>query len=194
MKDFIRHVRSHLREYGFQLIFANAYQVNTGSGFRCSGYFSEDTQSIRIAKKSSNWLSVLVHEYAHFLDWTESTRKQRNLEDRSAEICEAYWKGNICLSQKVKTALGVIAKMEWQCDRRASRLILDWNLPINYTEYVKEANLYVYLHHLYLKYAIYGTRVNPATRATLAKMPSDFRRRSYKSIPEELEIALSRYF
>jgi len=148
MEDFVRHVRSHLRQYGFKLVFANSRQVNTGSGFRCSGYFSEDTRTIRVAKKSSVWLSVLVHEYAHFLDWLDSSYNQRRKEDRAAEICESYWKGDICLSQRVRKSIYVIARMEWQCDRRASQMILDWNLPINYEEYVKEANLYVYLHHL----------------------------------------------
>ena len=68
-KDFIQHLRNHLEEYNFKLILSNSKQVNTGTGFRCSGFFDESTKTIRVATKSSVWLEVLVHEYCHFLDY-----------------------------------------------------------------------------------------------------------------------------
>jgi hypothetical protein len=191
-KDFIHHVRCHLEEYNFKLIFANAYQVNTGNGHRCTGFFDDSQRVIRVAKKSSNWLETLVHEYCHFLDYLESPSRQLQKEDKALAICEKHIKGDICPTRDVIYAFRTVAHMEWKCDRRAVKLIQDWNLPIDIDHYIREANLYVYLYHMYRKYRTFNNR-QPSWRI-LAEMPDTFRARSWLGVPTGLEEKLSRLF
>ncbi len=191
-KDFIHHVRCHLEEYNFKLIFANSYQVNTGAGHRCTGYFDDQRRIIRVAKKSSNWLETLVHEYCHFLDYLESSRSNLEKEEKALALCEDYIKGSISCSPRVHNAFLTVAHMEWKCDRRAVKIIQDWNLPIDIEKYIREANLYVYLYHLYRKYRTF-TAKRPSGRL-VNMMPDTFRARSYRGIPAGLEEKLEELF
>lgn len=191
-KDFIHHVQCHLEEYNFKLIFANSLQVNTGTGFRCSGLFDETKKIIRVAKKSDNWLETLVHEYCHFLDYLESSNHQLAKEDKALDICEKYVRGDIYPSKRVILAFRTAAHMEWKCDRRAVKIIQDWNLPINTTTYIREANLYVYLYHLYCKYRTFNAK-EPSSYL-LRRMPATFRARSYLGIPSGVKKSLEKLF
>lgn len=191
-KDFIQHVRNHLEEHNFKLIFAKSHQVNTGTGFRCSGFFDESKRVIRVAKKSANWLQTLVHEYCHFLDYLESSNRQLVKEDKALAICEKYVRGDICPSKRVISAFRTAAHMEWKCDRRAVKIIQEWNLPINTTTYIREANLYVYLYHLYCKYRTFKAK-EPSTYL-LRRMPATFRVRSYRGVPAGMEKSLGKLF
>jgi len=191
-KDFIQHVRTHLKEYNFKLIFANAYQVNTGSGYRCTGFFDDSRRVIRVAKRAANWFETLLHEYCHFLDWLESTSKQLNRETKALAICERYVMGDICLSPRIINAFRIAAHMEWKCDKRAVKLIQEWNLPINTEKYIREAHLYVYLYHMYRKHRTFNAR-QPSWRI-LAEMPDTFRSRSWYAVPARVERKLERLF
>jgi hypothetical protein len=192
LNQFIHHVRCHLEEHNFKLIFAKSFQVNTGTGYRCTGYFDESRRVIRIAKRSSNWFETLVHEYCHFLDWLESSSRQLQKEDKALALCEKYIKGDICHPQAVKYAFQTVARMEWKCDRRAVKLIQEWNLPIDISNYIREANLYVYLYHMYKKHKTFNNR-RPSPRI-LAEMPDTFRSRSWYAVPAGLEEKLESLF
>ena len=37
--EFVKHIRKHLEEYGFSLVFGKGKRVNVG-GARCEGYFN----------------------------------------------------------------------------------------------------------------------------------------------------------
>lgn len=193
-KDFIQHVRNHLEEYNFKLILAKSNQVNTGTGFRCTGYFDDVSRTIRVAAKSSNWLEVLVHEYCHFLDWLECSQKELNKENHAIDICERHMRGDICHPLSVKYAFLRVAHMEWKAEKRAVSIIREWKLPIDIDFYVREANLHISLYHMYRKFASYNTRGNPATRAILAKMPGRISHKVCEGISEDVERALMKYF
>ncbi len=72
--EFVKHIRKHLEEYGFSLVFGKGRRVNVG-GARCEGYFNygktKKERRIVVARKSQTWLYVLAHEYCHFLQWLE---------------------------------------------------------------------------------------------------------------------------
>jgi hypothetical protein len=193
-KDFIQHLRNHLEEYNFKLILSNSKQVNTGTGFRCSGFFDEFTRTIRVATKSSVWLEVLVHEYCHFLDYLECSRRELDKENNAIGICESHMKGHICHARSVKYAFLTVARMEWKAEKRAQGIIREWHLPIDLVDYNKEANLHICLYHMYQKHHRYGARNNPATETILAMMPKTISNRMWRGISENLEKALSKYF
>ena len=82
-KDFVNYIREHLEEYGGKLILGNGKEVNTGEGIRSSGLFNDKPLIIRAAKKSKDFIGVLAHEYAHFLQWLEYPRTVLNADDNA---------------------------------------------------------------------------------------------------------------
>ena len=48
-RQFVKHVRDHLAQYGMKLIIGKGKCVNV-DGFRCSGCFDESGKAIRIAR------------------------------------------------------------------------------------------------------------------------------------------------
>jgi len=193
-KDFIQHVRDHLKEYDFRLVLAKSKQVNTGTGFRCSGFFDEYTRQIRVAMYSSQWLEVLVHEYCHFLDYLDSPRKELDKENSAVHICKRHMSGDICHPISVKSAFYRIRLAEWKAEKRVPSIIRQWNLPINIQRYIREANLNICLYHMYMKYGRYNTKGNPVNSKVLAKMPKRISRRMVSEISDDIEKALIEYF
>lgn len=193
-KRFIQHVRRHLKEFNFNLVLAKSKQVNTGTGFRCAGYFDEYSRTIRVATLSTTWLEVLVHEYCHFLDYLQSPRSVLNKENVAIGVCERHMLGDICHPISLKYAFRTVAKMEWKAEKQAQGVIKRFKLDIDIQKYSREANLYICLYHMYYKHASFITKKNPATRSILSKMPKHISNTMWMGISQRLTDSLSAYF
>lgn len=74
---FITTIRSQCRKCNVRFSLSKGYEVNI-DGERVQGYFQEPVHSryahgiLRVgigARRTSDWLYTLAHEYAHFLQW-----------------------------------------------------------------------------------------------------------------------------
>lgn len=197
-KRFVSHVRNHLKEYGFVLIFGKGRQVNISSS-RCEGYFSDSpNREIRVARAGSGWLGILAHEYCHFLQWLEKPQYILTSEDSAGVIVH-----NISIGQlvdnysdcKIDKAFLRIAEMERDCEKRTVALIKHWKLPINKDMYIRQANLYIYLHHMWKEYKTRKTCFNPnVSKRVLSNMPKTFKAKSHLILPRRVERELARCF
>lgn len=197
--EFVNFIRDHLKEYGFSLIFGRGVFLNVG-GARCMGYFYEDAgiKEIRVAKKCKSRLYVVAHEYCHFLQWLESPKSQLKKESSAQFIVHEVSIGNMpdrWTDKQVTDAFAIIASLERDCERRTVKLLKEWNIPFDEDLYIRRANLYVYMHHMWKIYKTQRTKYDvDASRRALKMMPNTFRVQSHIKIPARVRKELSRAF
>ena len=185
-RQFVKFVRSHLAEYGMKLIIGRGKHVNT-DGFRCSGYFDECGGTIAVARKSNEFMQVLVHEYCHFLQYINNSKIYKKCYDASF-IVDQWLKGKNYPIKKVKRAFFLVRAMERDCERRALKIIKDFNLKIDSKMYAKRAHVYIYSHFLMEKTRKFDSfKRNPYySKYVLKIMPSNMAVLSHKSIPPKI--------
>jgi hypothetical protein len=184
--QFVRFVKQHLAEYGMRLIIGRGKYVNTGHG-RCEGYFNEIEKIIRIGGNNQYFLQTLVHEYAHFLQYINQVQVYTK-SDKAGLIVENWFKGREYDKKTLKRAFLLVRAMERDCEKRALKLIDEFNLKIDKKLYAKRANCYIYTHFLMEKTRKYGTyRKSPYfSKYVLKIMPSNMAVLSHRSIPPKI--------
>jgi hypothetical protein len=66
--QFVKFVRNHLNEYGGKLVIGKGKDVNC-NGIMCPGFFDDRELLIKVAERGEGFLSTIVHEYCHFLQY-----------------------------------------------------------------------------------------------------------------------------
>jgi hypothetical protein len=185
-RQFVKFVRKHLAEYGMKLIIGRGKHVNT-DGFRCSGYFDESGGTIAVARKSNEFMQVLVHEYCHFLQYINNSKIYAKCYDASL-IVDQWLKGKNYPIKKIKRAFFLVRAMERDCERRALKIIKQFNLAINIKMYAKRAHVYIYSHFLMEKTRKFDSfKRNPYySKYVLKIMPSNMAVLSHKTIPPKV--------
>ena len=199
--EFVKHIRKHLKEYGFSLIFGTGRRVNVG-GARCEGYFNygktKKERRIVVARKSQTWLYVLAHEYCHFLQWLEYPSWYSNKFDISQDIVNNVSVGFInkkWSKKQIRNAFLLVAYNERDCERRTVKLLQKWGIPFNKDIYIKKANLYVYLHHMWMNSHSLKTKFDVYKSAKLLNMlAGNFKVKSHLVVPKPVKELLNRAF
>lgn len=195
---FLDSIKAELHSYGFRFLIGRGQQLNSGDGWRASGFFDEDKRVIKVAGGRRDWLQVLVHEYAHFKQWLETPANVYNA-DCHANVIVSRWlhgggKGKASPTIVHKAFRRVMA-YERDAEIRAVRIARQYDLPINPKVYAKYANLYIYSHHLMRDSGKWNTVGNPyLSEAIYRIMPTDFSRRADLTIPRTVYKALSKYY
>jgi len=199
--EFVKHIRKHLEEYGFSLVFGTGRRVNVG-GARCEGYFNygktKKERRIVVARKSQTWLYVLAHEYCHFLQWLEYPTWYSNKFDISQDIVNNVSVGFInkkWSKKQIRNAFLLVAYNERDCERRTVKLLQKWGIPFNKDIYIKKANLYVYLHHMWMNSHSLKTKFDVYKSAKLLNMlAGNFKVKSHLVVPKPVKELLNRAF
>jgi len=195
VKKFIKFVQDELFQYNIKLIFGRGTEVNM-NGFRCSGYFDE--VEVRVAKMSPDWLSVLVHEYSHFLQWKNRHDEYENIKINnvdSLKIIHDWIDGEEFRPSTVKKAFMKARKLEKKCEMLALEVIKKHNLPINVEKFICQANCHIYYYHMMEKTRKRSIKNQMFYSKTLKKiMPKTFKCKNVRYIPEKVyKIALTKF-
>lgn len=184
--QFVRHVRKHLAQYGMKLIIGRGKFINSGKS-RCEGYFHEEEKVIKIAGKNQYFLQTLVHEYGHFLQYINKVQVYVK-SDKAGVIVENWFNGKNYNKKILKRAFLLVRAMERDCEKRALKIIDDFDLKIDKKLYAKRANCYIYTHFLMEKTRKYGTyKKSPYfSKYVLKIMPSNMAVLSHRSIPPKI--------
>ena len=181
-------VRNDLSEYGFNLVVGRGKQIN-GGNCRVSGYFSEVTKEIRVARYNNDFLPTLVHEYSHFQQYTEG---KFSAAGNAADLLEGWFGGKDYAEREVSRAFSVVRSCERDAERRSVDLIKYYNLPVNLDLYIRRANCYIYAHYIMHRYRkFWAFKRDPfRSHTVLAIMPNTFRAQSHQILPPEIDTAL----
>jgi hypothetical protein len=190
-RRFVERVREHLKEHDCRIVFGRGKELNCG-GYRAAGYFSDGDKELRVARKHTLWFEVLIHEYCHFLQWTERSPVYRK-SDKYNAIIDNWFNGKQYQSRVVDKAFDVVREMERDCEMRSIKLIKKHSLPVNVDRYSRMANCYIYVHYFMREYRKFWPFENDLMRSpsVLSQMPSNFRAQSHKKIPQRVYDVLS---
>lgn len=183
-RQFVNHVKSHLSEYGMRLIAGRGLTVNLNTGGRADGYFCDREKVIRFGNKNKNWLSTLVHEYGHFLQWIDSSTYSHEKDHTACYIVDEYLFNNTP-SELLAWAFHRVRTYERDCEIRSLKLIREWRLPIKEKTYIRNANMYVYSYYVMETYGEWNPfSISPYTKRSVMKLiPSNFRAKSNSIFP-----------
>ena len=134
-RKFVQHIREHLEEYGGKLIVGTGKEVNTGEGIRASGLFNDNPVVIRVAKNCKDFIGVLAHEYAHFLQWLDCPKNIQSADDNAGIVFFEWLSGKDYESRDVQRAMTRIMAMERDAERRAVSIIKHFDLNVDIEDY-----------------------------------------------------------
>lgn len=144
VNKFISDLTEKCKHYGVELYIGTKKRVNCG-GTYSSGYFDGINKKIAIAggMDDRTFLSILVHEASHFEQWilnNKAWKDYNKLSDKYNFIDIIKGLTPVDSYHYCKT----VAKLEWDCEKKAVQTIKKYNLPLDIKEYSQKANAYVY--------------------------------------------------
>jgi len=141
--QFIEFVRNDLASHGVKLVLVNARSLSNKYG----GWYADGSRRLTVARHHVNFTGILLHEYCHFRQWIEDRTLWNKL----------LWKNNYFfewldsrkpVSKKVLDAKIAVLTLEYDCERRALKLIKKLHLPLSVEIYTQKANAYLLSYHL----------------------------------------------
>jgi len=150
---FVEFVETSLERKGFSLILVDDHSVEVGENMYSSGYFDYFDKVIKVATKRENdkWISVLAHEYSHFLQYTEQCDEWGSCHNGDMDINEyvVNWlEGDDTLHYRVIcNYIDKIQKLELDCEKRTIKIIKQFKLPVKIKFYTKVACAYIHFHN-----------------------------------------------
>lgn len=194
-KIFLKFVRETCRKNGVKLKIGRGKSVNMKPfGFMVSGYFDEEERVLCCASggSESKFMATLVHEFAHVLQWIENDSSYKFCNHRkygSVQSAVCMWINNE-ITIRDKYLVSYTEKLiacELNAERRAVKMIKQFNLPIDLERYSKNASAVLYSYWLTIKKKQWdfkiGQKQMDASGSSL--------RRSFKSIPKSVERSFS---
>ncbi len=148
MELFLSDLRKQCKQHGIALKFVRAKQVEVEKGIRCTAWFDHLQKEIVIARKSTLWLSNLVHESCHLDQFLEQSEIWKKEEKFGTQIFDRWLLGKKVYS--IRKSINNLILLELDCEKRAIAKIVKYDLPINTVTYVQRANeILLYYRYLY---------------------------------------------
>ncbi len=184
-KQFIEFVKSECKKYGVVLSLRNTRYVKAGEKIKASGYFDESVPTLVCAIKKSDFLPILVHEYAHLTQWVDQIPIWKKSYKSLIKVNE--W---LCGKEvrSIKDHLAVCRDLELDNEKRSVKIIKKHRLPIDVKDYTRRANAYVqFYNYLAISRKWSDSKNTPYTnRVLIEAMPCRFNM-DYTTLPKKIE-------
>ena len=92
----------------------------------------------------------------------------------------------------MKKYIRELRNCELDCEKRAVKLMKEYNLPIDIKKYIKQANAYVYFYNTMIDTRKWYKKSPCIVKEILDIMPTKFER-SYKSLPNKYLRLVKKY-
>lgn len=193
IKNFLKIAKLDLSE---NQITIKKFKKKIDPNFEYQGYFDEENKEIGILMKKKRWLSMFVHEYAHYLQWkfdNPTYTAYNSMQTDPIVTVENYVSKKSNYDENVKKSFLIIRKNEVDCDRIACDVIRKYNLPIDIVEYKKEANLQLVFYHCVEKTKIWNVS-NLYNTKMMNMMPGKLQYNYAVKIPDKIFDTAMEYF
>jgi hypothetical protein len=146
--EFIKYVKQECKTHNIKCILKNTKTVKlTNDNNRCSGYFDEE--SLAVAMNHPDALQILVHEYCHLTQWVEQCDVWiASVKNKSHDKLYRWLAGEDI--KDIKNAISICRDLELDNEKRATKIIKRFDLPIDISLYIKKANAYVQFYNYLL--------------------------------------------
>lgn len=186
-RPFIASVKRQCKTYGIELMLSPSKTVVLTDDFSqdCSGYFCDTDKALVVAcgKPFKEWFEILIHEFCHLEQWKTDPRWKK-----WTDACGKTWEwmsGDTIMNKtQLRNVLDDMIELEKDCEIRAVEKIRKWNLPVNITQYVKKANVYLYSYHMLPEIKKFPTGVH--TDINLIEMAPKTFKKSYRKVPDDM--------
>lgn len=197
VKEFLKAIRKEVREVGGDCYFPKKRFVRYFVGrILCNGYWDDDQKRLVVAfgQPQRQWLPLLAHEYAHFMQWKDQCEVWlRYYEDPREYLFEWLEGQNVNMGIIEKDAY-LSRELELDCERRTVKIIKKFNLPIDIKKYAQRASAYIYFYHFVLKHRKwYSIGNEPYNNNKICREMPTHLRRSYTKCPKELMKMFEKY-
>jgi hypothetical protein len=188
---FLKHVRKTCKKYGI------TFKIGQGKTiimkpftFKVLGYFDEDNKILACAKGRSEeeFLSILVHEFAHALQWIEKDIRYTDCSHRkygSVQNAVCLWvQDKLEIRDKeLKNYIQKTIACELDAERRSIKIIKTYGLPIDLNRYCSNASATLFSYWVTIKTKQWDVKIGPKQM----KASGSSLRRSFKSLPKTVE-------
>jgi hypothetical protein len=140
-KEFVKFVRKECLKEGITLkIGRGSYVIHPGDKTACGGYFDSEDLVLAVGGNHPQFLSILVHEYAHVTQWQENIEIWQDADKWGGYLWE--WLAGVN-NRKYKIGAQYLRDLELDNEKRSVELIKKFSLEINIPDYIQRANAYV---------------------------------------------------
>ena len=184
-KDFITHVKSECRKYGFKCSLRQVKYVKLSKGIKCSGWFDEDKKELVVSMNRPDWIEIMAHEYCHLTQYIDGIPLWKKSIESLTLVDEWFEGKNI---KNVSKHLGNCRDLELDNEKRTVKLIKKFNLNVDLDNYIKKANAYVHFYN-YLKISRRWSKPenSPYKNKRLKAAMSNKFNMNYKKLPVKIE-------
>lgn len=191
VQKFLNDIKTNLKKHKFKLVLSlEDLKIGKNS---VSGWFDESDKELAISIKDSEWLSVLVHEYCHFLQHIENDSTILALEYGDENHLSDVWdwldgKFEFFSKQDKNMAFNKVIQMELNCERRAVEKIKEYKLPIDLDDYISSAHIYLYYYLFAKKHKKwFGENFGSSDIKLFEEIPNKTLEHSFKTLPRNYE-------
>jgi hypothetical protein len=152
MKDthvlrFLTDLRGICKEKDVKLFLPNSESVAYSDKIRTIGFFGGDPLTLACARKSPVFIEVLVHESCHLDQYFDDYNFFNKGEN--SDLIDEWLLGKEI--KNIEKHIEITREIELDCEKRAVRKILKYQLPININHYIQKSNAYVWFHNYMCK-------------------------------------------
>lgn len=122
------------------------------SGINVSGYFDETTLAVGCGRPVEQWFDVFVHEACHMDQFLEDdpvwSAAKITPTIEALDIIDLWVDYHIELTEEQKAKyLRLCFDIERNCEERVLKVIDQWQLPIDKTNYARKSNAYIWYYY-----------------------------------------------
>jgi hypothetical protein len=186
-KMFVGHAILKCIQKNTKVFFEHKESVDCGDEIKCSGFFDESMLELHVATKKSqrDFFPIFVHEFCHFLQWTEGSKVYKNISGTQKDRDMWKWlNGDDIPMERVRKSIKAYQELELDCEKRVIQTIDEFNLSIAKSDYIKQSNIYILFYSLikktrkWYKYPPYNIpelrELVPDTLITNFKLPKEY--------------------
>lgn len=180
---FLDHVKKECKSHGIKLdLRKRSGYLRIGGNIMCSGYFDSENKELVVATKRTDWLDILVHEYAHLTQFADQCDAWVEGASTTDEIDR--WLGGEEI-EDIERHIVACRNLELNNEKRSIEIIKKFDLPIDVERYTKKANGYVYFYTWMLRTRRWSKPGNSpySNETVIDAMPKEFQE-DYENLPD----------
>lgn len=184
-KYFIDFVKKECRKYKVKCVLKKTKYIKIRKDMLVSGYFDEEVPELVCSMLREDSIGILAHEYCHLTQWVENIPIWKKA-GVSIPIINDWLQGEKV--KNIRKHLAVCRDLELDNEKRAVKIIKQFELPIDIDNYIRKANAYVLSYnYIYSTRRWFKPKNSPYSNQTLINSMSNKFNMNYNKLSKRVE-------